>query len=221
MSEPVGNSPRTGGEIVPGNSHKEQKAKATPEPETEREPVAKIVEGKVTVRKQPWWKRFGHSLIAEDAQSLGDFITTDILLPAIRNMIRDVVVGGVDRTLYGQSRARRVGVVGERPGLRTRYDQISSDERAPRRMMSREARARHDFQEIVLDDRPEAIAVLEDLIARVVRYGAASVSDLYDLVGVTGSYADRRWGWTDLATADVRQVRGGFLIDLPQPEPLR
>jgi hypothetical protein len=87
--------------------------------------------------------------------------------------------------------------------------------------MSREAQRRHDFDEVVLDINSEAIEVVEALIARVVRYGAASVADLYDLVGVTGSFADQKWGWTDLSTADVRPSRGGFLLDLPQPEPLR
>jgi hypothetical protein len=97
----------------------------------------------------------------------------------------------------------------------------SGDREPPRRPMSREARARHDFNEIVLENRTEAIEVLEAMVARIVRYGAVTVADLYDFVGTTGSFADQRWGWSDLTTADVRQVPGGFLLDLPAPEPIR
>jgi hypothetical protein len=219
MSEPVGNSPRAPGDI-PGNARKDREARQEKEVEP-REPVQKIIEGKVVTRRPPWYKRFGRSLIADDAQSMGDWIMVEIILPAVRNLISDTVKGSTDRILYGTSRARRSGLVGDRPGLRTRYDRISSDPGEPRRMLSRESRARHDFDDVVLSTHAEAVDVVEALIARVERYGAASVSDLYELVGVTGSFADQRWGWTDLRDADVRQVRGGFLLDLPRPEPIR
>ena len=218
MSEPVGNSPRNAD--MPGNSHKDREAKLGAKNEEPREKLEKIVEGPVSKRKQPWWKRFGRSMIADDAQSVGDFIMTDVLVPAIKNLIADTVKGSTDRFLYGQSRARGRGLVGERTGLRTRYDKMSEGGE-PRRMMSRDARARHDFDDVVLSTRSEAIEVVERLDERIRRFDMVSVSDLYDLVGVTGSYADQRWGWTNLDDADVRQVRGGFLLDLPRPEPLR
>lgn len=213
MSEPVGNSPRG---AIPGNSHKEREAKeaeAAP-----REELEKIVEGKVVTRKAPFWKRATRSLVAEDAQSIGDYVWIDILLPTLRNAIRDVVVGSTDRALYGSS-SRRGGVRGG-SSLRTRYDRMA-EEPSPRRTMSREARARHDFDDIILDSYGEAVEVVETMIARVDRYGSASIADLYDLLGVTGSFADQRWGWRDLRGADVRQTRGGYLLDLPEPEPLR
>lgn len=216
MSEPVGSAPRG---AIPGNSHRErEEAEAQAEP---REKIEKIVEGKVVTRKAPWWKRATRSIVAEDAQSIGDFLWSDILIPTIKNAIRDVVVGGTDRALYGNGRISRgsgLGLRGSVTSLRTRYDQMSEE---PRRMMSREARATHDFGEIVLDSRPEAVEVIEELISLADRYGAVSVSDLYDLLGVSGSFADRKWGWRDLRSADVRQSRGGFLLDLPRPEPLR
>lgn len=223
MSEPVGNSPRTPGD-VPSNAHRVRqtpRAEAVESTEVKevKDPVNKIIEGKVTTRKIPWYKRFAHSLVADDTQSMGDWVMQEVIIPSIRNLISDTVRGSTDRLLYGTARARGPARIGERPGLRTRYDQMSDHE--PRRMLSRDARARHDFNDVVLDSRTEAIEVIEALIDRVDRYQSATVADLYDLVGVTGSFADQRWGWTDLRTADVRQVRGGFLLDLPSPEPLR
>lgn len=216
MSEPVGNAPRSMGDI-PGNSHKEREAaEQVTEP---REKVEKIIEGKVITRKTSLFKRAARSMVADDAQNIGEYLITDVLIPSVKNLLADLVGQGANRILFGTARNRQRGVLGDRPGLRTRYDLVSGPE--PRRMISREARARHDFSDVVLDTRGEAVEVVEALINRVDRYGSASVSDLYDLVGVTGSFQDQRWGWTDLRTADVRQVRGGFLLDLPNPDPLR
>lgn len=224
MSEPVGNQPRKRTEAlgpvsaIPGNSHKERAAAA--ETTAERDPVERIVEGKVISRKAPWYKKVRRTMLADDIGNVGEYMFTDVFVPAAKNLIVDLISSGVERMLFGQARNRIRRPVGL--GLRdqVRYDRIR-DDREPRRLMSREARARHDFNEIVLDNRTEAVEVVSAMVDRIARYGAVTVSDLYDLVGTTGSYADQRWGWTDLATADVRQVAGGFLLDLPQPEPIR
>jgi hypothetical protein len=229
MSEPVGNAPRNPSDI-PGNSHRERtaaKAPSTPPvpaAKQEKDEVKQIAAGKV--RKTPWYKRFGRSLIADDVTNIREWIMVEVVVPSIRNLLADSIKGSTDRVLYGQSRARGRGYgyggyAGgiERPGLRTRYDKMSEGE--PRRMLSREARARHDFGEVTLDSRTEADAVIDALIHRVEQYGVATISDLYDLVGVTGSYADQNYGWTDLRSADVRQERGGWTLDLPPTELLR
>jgi hypothetical protein len=179
-----------------------------------------VVEGKVTIRKQPWYKRFARSMVADDVTNIREYVFTEYVLPGIRNLIRDSIVGTVDRGLYGTSR-RRERERGERgSSFRTRYDRMS-EPGEPRRMLAREARARHDFDDIVLDERDEAVEVVEGLMRRVSKYGAATVADMYDMLGTSGSYADRNYGWTDLRDADVRQTRGGWLLDLPRPELLR
>lgn len=223
MGEPVGNSPRKKPDVqtvmssISGNSHKDRETPA--KSELDRDPVNKIVEGKVVSRKQPVWKRFRNTMIADDAGSVGEYILTDIIVPAMKNLIVDMVGQSIERVLFGTSRGRiRRSPLGASLRDQVNYNSIS---REPRRVMSREARARHDFNEIVLENRTEAIEVIEAMVDRIARYGAVTVADLYDFVGTTGSYADQRWGWTDLTTADVRQVPGGFLLDLPGPEPVR
>jgi hypothetical protein len=84
--------------------------------------------------------------------------------------------------------------------------------------MSRQGRARHDFDEIVLDERSEAEEVLDRLFDVVNKYESATVADLYDLVGLPSTHADYKWGWTDLRGAGVSRIRDGYLLDLPDPE---
>lgn len=221
MTEPVGNHPRkepskdSGMAGIAGNSHKNRDA--TPE----KEPVEKIIEGKVISRKTPWYKRFRENMLAEDAGTVGEYLLTDVVIPATKNLIIDMVSQGIEKVLFGTARGRlRRSPIGS--SLRDQFDygRVSRD-REPRRMMSREARATHNFDSIVLEHRSDAIDVVEALVERIRRYGSVTVAELYDLVGVSGSYTDRRWGWTDLEDADVRQMPGGFLLDLPQPELIR
>lgn len=222
MSEPVGNGPRRLGD-VPGNSHKAREAGPGGEGKLEepREAPQKIVAGKVVKRKTPWYKRAMRGLIADDAQSIGQYLLIDVVQPSIKTLLGNMIHGTTDQLLWGQSRHRRSGGMGGggTSSLRTRYDRMS-DPGEPRRAISQTARARHDFDDIILDDREEAIEVVEALINRVAQYRAASVADLYDYVGVTGSYADRNYGWTNLETANVRQHGAGWLLDLPRPQPL-
>lgn len=90
--------------------------------------------------------------------------------------------------------------------------------------MSRRARETHDFDEILLETRAEAEEVLAKLGDMINRYDSVSLSDLYQLVGLTPTYTDEKWGWTNLEEASYSRVRNGgqpvYLLNLPRPEPL-
>ena len=51
-------------------------------------------------------------------------------------------------------------------------------------------------------------------------YGQVAVADLYDLVGITGSYTDNKYGWTNLRNAEAIRDRDGYLLRLPKALPL-
>src|SRR5690606_42119776 len=87
-----------------------------------------------------------------------------------------------------------------------------------KRSMSDRRRAAHDFKEIVLATRSEAEEVLDRLSDLINSYDVALVSDLYDLIGITGSFTDDRWGWTSLTGARVERVRDGYLLNLPRTQ---
>lgn len=220
MTEPVGNGPRS---TIPANSHTaKEAAQAAAAP---REPIEKVITGNARVIKTPWYRRVGQSMVADDAQTIGEHILFNIIIPSTKNLIRDVLVGTVDRTFYGsgvRSAAGPGGMRGTQGGIRQKYHEIASGPSDPRRVMSQSDRATHNFGNLMLDTRDEAIHVLNQLIDRINKYGSASVADFYDYCGVTTSdYAAQRWGWTDLLGTDVRQSRGGWHLVLPDPVVLR
>jgi hypothetical protein len=70
-------------------------------------------------------------------------------------------------------------------------------------------------RELVVKSREEAESVLEALRVLINRFGMASVSDLYDLVGLKTEFADTRLGWRNLEGATIGQVDNGYVLDLP------
>ncbi len=89
-----------------------------------------------------------------------------------------------------------------------------------RRTLSRQARARMTFDEIVIPSRQEAEEVLERMYDMLSQYGMVSVADLCALTGITASHTDVKWGWQALTGARAQRLRhGGFVLDLPDPEP--
>jgi hypothetical protein len=205
----------------PSNRHK------VPETEPdEPKKIERVVEGAVVRRKKPLGKRIQETFIGSDMKSVGQYVTFEVLLPAMKDTIADITSQGVERMLFGEARStsRRTGV---RPGGsgHVQYNRFSSDRdrggrNRDRDFPSRRARATHNFDEIILATRIEAEEVIDRLFDLVSRYNTASVADLYELVGVTGDYTDDKWGWSDIRGAGVTRVRNGYLLDLPRPEPL-
>ena len=206
---------------LPSNSQLTKKTE--PEPVVETKKVEKVVSGKVIQRKKPLGKRFLETFFGKE-NSVWSYVLHEILLPAAKDTIADVVSQGVERAVYGEPRSssRRTG---SRPGGGNgyvSYNRFSSGPRReePSRVMSQRARATHDFREIILPTRPEALAVIDAMAELASKYDQVTVSDLYDLVGVTSTFADEKWGWRDIRGIGPTRVHGGYLLDLPEPEHL-
>lgn len=185
--------------------------------------ITPVTEGGVTRKKKSLRKQFKDTFVAGDAKTAIRYVMFEVLLPAARDMVSDSVREGADKLIYGESRRRGSHTPPSGPTGHISYNRYSSSGSrfsGPTRAMSRTARAKHDFDDIVLDDRTEAEEVIDRLFDLVSRYESASVADLYELVGLGSTHVDHKWGWTDLQGAGVSRIRGGYLLDLPEPEPL-
>lgn len=213
----------TGGSKLnyPANSHKAREGSASSkESKAPEQRAQKVVTGEVVKRKKPLGKKIAETFAGDDAQNVGQYILFDVIIPAAKSMISDAVSQGIERMLFGDSK-RRTTNGGSRPGY-TSYNKMYSrdSDRTDGRSISRRARAAHDFDEIILTSRGEAEEVLDRLTDLIENYDVATVSDLYDLVGITGSFTDDKWGWTSLAGAGVSRVREGYLLNLPKTQPI-
>jgi len=194
---------------------------------TDDKRVERVTSTDAIRKKKPLRKQFTETLIGGDLKSTMRYVVFDIALMAAREMILDVISGGSEKLILGDSR-RRGGAPLTPPSMgalgRINYAAMggSPASRLPSslRAMSRAARSQHDFDQIVLESRTEAEQVIEQLFEVVSRYGTASVADLYELVGLASTHTDHNWGWSDVRGAGVTRDRNGYLLDLPSPQPI-
>lgn len=188
------------------NSHKSKEL--TPVPEKK---VEKIVKGTVKSKKKNGIDRLKDNFISEDAVNIKTYVVMDVLIPAVKKAICDIVKNGVDMILYGESGRRN-----QRPSEYVSYDRRYLDRRDSRFYDADRARIGYSYNDIILETRGEAEDVLARMDELIELYGMVSVADLYDLVGITGNYTDNRYGWTNIRNAEPVHVRNGYMLRLPK-----
>lgn len=183
--------------------------------------IKKLIESEPIKRKKSLRKKFAGTLMSGDPKSAMNSVLFDVLIPTTKSMIAEAGMEGIRRLMFGDS-DRRHSIPPTATG-RVDYTQrsVSAVGRTMQRTMTRQARSMHNFDEIVLTNRGEAELVIDNLFEVISRYGQASVADLYGMVGIDDTHVDHKWGWVDMREAGVTRVRGGYLLDLPEPEPLR
>lgn len=196
------------------NSHKSRETKSA-QPEKN---IEKVITGEAIQRKKSAGSKFKDVFTGEDARSVGSYILFDVFVPALKSMLADATSQGVERILFGDN--RRTNSSGGRQGYTSYNKMYSSKPNNAPRELSRTARATHNFGEVILSSRGEAEEVLDRLTALIDTYSVATVSDLYDLVGITGNFTDDKWGWYDLRGSHISRIREGYLINLPQTQPV-
>lgn len=188
----------------------------------EREPVQRVTSANAVRRRKPLGKQFKETFFGGDAHGAWRYVISNVMIPAIQDTIIEMVQSGVERIVRGDKSRRASSSNLGRVNYRSYAQRRTQDDRPPppwQPVLSRAARARHGFDEIIIPSRQEAEEVIDRLFDIISKYEQATVAELYELTGLTSSHTDHTWGWTDLRGAAVGRVRGGgYLLDLPEPE---
>ena len=197
----------------PANSHR-SKELAT-EGHSEERKVQKVVSGKVTTKKNEV-RKLTDIFISEDARNVKSYIFMDVLVPAIKKAISDIVTDGIDMILYGGSGSGRKTKPSNNVSYRNYYE-------SPRNSMSSRndpQRSRFDYDDIVFESRGEAELVREQMVDMIERYGFVTVADMYDMADLTSPYTSNKYGWTNIRSAEAVRVRDGYILKLPKAMPI-
>lgn len=197
------------------NSHKSKEELRESVPDKK---VEKIIAGTVKSKKKNEIQKFADVFISEDVTNVKSYILLDVLVPAIKKAISDIVTNGIDMILYGGSNRTKSNSVASKVSYRNYYDK--GNDRRDHGSYNSRTKTGYSYDDIILDNRGEAQDVLSRMDELISTYGVVSVADLYDLVGVTGNYTDNKYGWTDIRSAEPVRVRDGYLIKLPKALPL-
>lgn len=181
--------------------------------------IEKVVTGTVKTRKKPAAKKLSDIFISEDVANVKSYIFMDVLVPAIKKAISDIVTDGIEMILYGGTSSRDKKRPGSSKVSYVSYDKYA-DRRDDRRYVGSDSRNRFDYDEIVFENRGQAEAVLNQMFDVIEQYNVVSVLDLYDMVDMSAPHTANKYGWTNLRNADVVRVRDGYIIKLPKPFPI-
>ena len=195
------------------NSHKsKEENKALPD---EREQLEKVIKGTAKTKKNEM-RKLRDVFISEDVKSVKSYILMDVLVPAIKDAIEDIVTNGIRMVLRGETSARKSSSASKISYNRIYDSKINNDRFARDSSPS----IRYSYNDIILESRGEAEDVITRMEEIIEEYGFVRVADLYDLVGVTGDYTDNKYGWTNIRSAEPVRVRNGYMLRLPRAIPL-
>lgn len=195
------------------NSHASKAPQTKPTNAPAEKKVEKVVKGKVKTKKNEI-RKFTDIFVAEDVSNVKSYLVMDVLIPAAKKLVSDVVRDGIDMLLYGE--AHRRSSSGPSTASYVNYNSVST--RRPSTTVR--SAARYNFDDIIIESRGEAEEVLTRMEELLATYGMVSVADLYDLVGITCDYTDNKYGWMDLRGADLDRTRDGYRLVLPRVVPL-
>ena len=186
----------------------------------ERKKVDKVVTGAVKTKKKSEARQAFDTFVNEDLTNIKSYIVKDVIIPTIKNTIWDAFTNSLDMILFGGKGGNR-----SRPSNSSRsvpyvnYNKASSNR--DNRNSSNSSQNRFNLDEIVLNSRGDAEAVLDSMRAIIREYdGLVTVGDLYDLLGETSDYTARNWGWMNLNNAEPVHTRDGWILKLPRPVPI-
>lgn len=185
-----------------GNSYKEKQAKS----QEQTKHIEKVINGTAVTKKKTLGKRIAESEITDKvitrAKEEGRSIISDILCMAIEMIFGRGNRSG-NRTASGYTAYNAV------------YRNVNSQ--PPISSNMRSYRGNYSCEEVILDNRRDAEAVLDNLYSLLNQYQVVAVADLYELVGIPSNYIDNNYGWYDLTGSNVlRASNGGYLIHLPR-----
>lgn len=214
----------------PANSAKARARSEGPKLAEEPEKIERVISAPAAQRKRGLGRKFKETFVGGSGRMAMEYVVTDIIVPELRDLMFNALQGGLDRLIYGESRIRRGYGGGSRSSSSStsydnlghvNYNGIVSNKPSQGRPLSRQARERHDFRDIILQSRQDAEDVLDRMYDVLSRYGSVPVSTLYALTGIQSSHTDEKWGWTSLSGARAATQRNGsYLLDLPDPVPL-
>ncbi len=195
--------------------YKSNSDKARQKPEKK---VEAVIDGTAKTRKKSEIQKFADVFIAEDANNVKSYIFIEVIVPAVKKAISDIVTTGIDMVLYGESGRSKKNNSASKVSYRNYYERDSDRIRAG---SANSRRSGLEYDDILFNTRGDAEAVLDAMNDIIGQYGTVSVSDFYDLARVPNdNFTMSRYGWTNISGATAVRVRDGYILKLPRAIPL-
>lgn len=173
--------------------------------------LTKVANAKL--KKKSEIQKIAETFVAEDLNKVKNAVLMDVIVPAVKKVISDIVTNGIDMLLYGEVKNNKATTT-SKIGYNSMYNSQNQANAA------RVARSSYIYNDIILSSRGEAEEVLNQMNEIIGTYGVVSVADLCEIVGVTGEFTDNKYGWSDIRDAYVERSKDGYMLKLPRALPI-
>ena len=173
--------------------------------------LTKVANAKL--KKKSEIQKIAETFVAEDLNKVKNAVLMDVIVPAVKKVISDIVTNGIDMLLYGEVKHNKTTTT-SKIGYNSMYNSQNQANTA------RVARSSYIYNDIILSSRGEAEEVLNQMNEIIGTYGVVSVADLCEIVGVTGEFTDNKYGWSDIRDAYVERSKDGYMLKLPRALPI-
>lgn len=198
--------------------------------ENEVKKVKTVTTGKVRLHEKNTGDRIKDLMCNESARKVGDYLVYDILLPALKKTISQMVSNGTDMLLFGEVKSSSRNRF-EDDGYTSYHSYYSSKKdkeyERDRKYNPRSMRASFkDFRDPEFDNIGDAKRVISELYDLMHRHGNVSIGEFYDIAGIKEfPHTYYNYGWTSFPDLTTRRVidREGYpfyIIEMPRPESL-
>lgn len=195
--------------------------------ESSKTPISPKPVAKGHIKPERLGAKFKRIFLSPDINNVGEFIFTDVFVPAIKDLIVNIIENTVNVAFFGNS-SRRPYIIGRgqntQQGRASLYWNSSVGQSRPYANQmpapqQQQVKAANNFRDICYTSKQEAEAVLNDMYGLLNQYGRVRVSDLYSLSGITSdNYTNNDYGWLNLQGSGVGRSRDGYILDLPKPQ---
>lgn len=177
-----------------------------------------VVKGEVKIAKKPFLVKVKENFIDDEADTIGDYILKDIIIPTVKDLIYNMVTGALDVSLYGSYRRGRGRSNNDPNKSYVSYSSYYNGKKDREPHADRRQKRASD-QNLLFRDRRDAEDVLSRMLDYLDEYPAVTVADFYDICGKSSEteFTDNKYGWTSLKGVKIRKTRDGYIIDLPRP----
>lgn len=195
----------------------------------EKKTLQRVTQGETRLKKKTLGEKFQDTFVSENSHSVLDYVIFDVLIPAAKSTLYDMVDNGLHMMLYGTSGNPGVRKNGKNSsGTKISYNRYYGDSDNGGVRRANMSQSGFQFENVSFENRADAIEVLECLkeqLDPVNGFGMVSVANFYEAAGIRDnySYINNDWGWYDLNNAYVDRLGNSneFIIRFPKPSSLK
>lgn len=185
------------------------------QPTQQKVPVTPVTVKPVIRKKRSFSRRFADAFLGENIVDVKQYIFNVAVIPTLKKLICDI-----PQLLFFRSINNYYGTntynLGANPNAMP-YNRISTPSSTSSIFTNQQPQQQnYMFDDIIFSSFAEAEAMRSQMLDRIGLYGQVTVGEINEMMRQPVNPVDYNWGWRNISSCEIRQIRGGYLLMLPR-----